>query len=348
MRRQILKTVPAIVVALISVTSTANQPDLPDLAVEATPRSHSETITQFPHSYHIRIPEGLPIENESVRIEVLEGTSRSPSLKSSGNADFSSLKEIVNEVIAPGMSDEQKALALWRFVMNNCYLGRWGTSFDALEHLNVYGYGHCGTFAAVLESLWWTAGLKARHVNIGNHAATEVFYDNDWHYIDSNTRSFFLEKDNQTIASLENLNDDPELWSMQRVKGNVQKGGKKYYYMTMHPGGKGSPEYKRDFNVAKGDVITLTWRRKGKWCYARGQEGGSEPAPEPPIYANGIFTFRRNMSVPDRYLAGLIHTKNIDQRDAASGYLHPQKVREEAYVVYQVKLPYFIPDVAVT
>src|SRR4030042_4367661 len=148
------------------------------------------------------------------------------------------------------MSNEEKALELWRFVMDNTYVGLGGTSGDALEHLNVYGYGYCGTFATVLEALWWAAGLKARHVNIENHAATEVYYDNDWHYIDAHLRRFFLEKDNKTIASLEDINRIQELWNMKRLSKSSQKGIKKEYYMTMHPKGQGrSPAYSMDFSM---------------------------------------------------------------------------------------------------
>jgi hypothetical protein len=100
------------------------------------------------------------------------------------------------------MTDEAKALALWRFVMNTCYHGPWGTSSDGLEHLTVYGYGYCGTFASVLEPLWWAAGLRGRHINTGNHAATEASYDHDWHYIDAHQRSFFSQRTTRQLQAL--------------------------------------------------------------------------------------------------------------------------------------------------
>jgi len=318
--------------------------NLPDLALQGISKTQSEMIRESPHSWKILVSGETPPENESIRIEVLEGISQSPSLRSSGNVDFSSLNAIVNGVISPGMAEEQKAQALWRFVMENCYHGPWGTCFDGLEHLNVYGYGYCGTFVAALEPLWWAAGLKARHVNIGNHAATEVFYDHDWHYLDAHRRCFFLEKDNQTIASLEDLNKDPGLWDMSRSRVSSKKGEKKYYYMTMHPSSHGSsPVYSKDFTMAKGDILMLTWQKNGKWCLARGTEGGGQPAPEPAIYANGTFKFHRDLSKPGECQTGLISSKNIDWQDSNTGYLHPIKSKEEAYLVYQVRVPYFIP-----
>ncbi|ABB32227.1 APHP domain protein [Geobacter metallireducens RCH3] len=344
MCRSIRLTAMAAFLVIMGGAACSGKPVLPDLTLEGGDRSYSELITAQQHSFSIHTPSDAPLENSSIRIEVNEGESLTPRLRSSGSVDCSSLASVVAGVVAPGMTAEEKALALWRFVMDSCYHGRWGTSLDGLEHLNVYGYGYCGTYAAVLESLWWTAGLTARHVNIGNHAATEVYYNNDWHYIDADTRTYFLLKDNRTIASLDELNDNVELWTMLR-RGSSRKAGKKYYYMTMHPNGHGrSPVYTNDFTMAKGDVLTLDWQSRGKWCLNRGQEGGKEPAGEPPFYGNGLFTFHRDFKDRSQSRSGLVSSTNIDWQDAAAGYLHPQHAKQEASLVYRVKTPYFIPE----
>lgn len=320
----------------------------PDLAVEAVSRVHCEISERAEHAFTIRTDGSSPLDNRSVQIEVLEGTCRNPSLKSSGNIDFSSLRSIVDGVVSQGMTDEAKALALWRFVMNTCYHGPWGTSSDGLEHLTVYGYGYCGTFADVLEPLWWAAGLKGRHINTGNHAATEAYYDHDWHYIDAHQRSFFLAKNNTTIASLDEMNTIPELWDANRTFQSGQKGYKKNYYMSMHPvaGGR-SPQYTNRFAMAKGDILTLSWQKAGKWCLTRGDEGGNAPAPEPPVYANGTFRFYRDLLDPGQNTEGLISSENIDWKNLASGYLHPAVAKKEAYLIYRIRVPYFIPEASV-
>ena len=342
--RVILSVSMVVLLILIGGPSGAGRQTQPDLVLVAAERSHTEVITSSQQSFSITAPADTPLENASIQLEVVAGEAVNPHLRSSGAVDCSSLKSVVADVVTPGMNSEEKALALWRFVMDACYHGRWGTSLDGLEHLNVYGYGYCGTYAAVLESLWWTAGLTARHVNIGNHAATEVYYDNSWHYIDADTRAFYLLKDNRTIASLEELNDNPELWTMLR-RGSSRKAGKKQYYMTMHPNGHGrSPVYTNDFSMAKGDVMTLGWQSRGKWCLNRGEEGGKEPAWEPPYYGNGLFRFHRDFANPSQSRSGLVSSTNIDWQDGEAGYLHPQKAKQEASLVYRVKTPYFMPE----
>ncbi len=344
MRRVIPAVVMVSLLPLVGGAACSAKSGLPDLALESDLRSHTERITAPHNSFSIDIPPDSPIENLSIRFAVEEGESLTPRLRVGGSVDCSSLESIVADVVTPEMTPGEKALALWRFVMNSCYHGKWGTSLDGLEHLNVYGYGYCGTYAAVLEPLWWTAGLRARHVNIGNHAATEVYYDNGWHYIDADVRAYYLLKGNRTIGSLDELNDDVGLWTMLR-QGSSRKQGKKYYYMTMHPNGHGrSPVYTNDFTMAKGDVLELDWQSRGKWCLNRGEEGGKEPAWEPPYYGNGLFTFHRDFRDRSQCRSGLVSSANIDWKGAATGYLHPNRAKQEATLVYRVKTPYFMPE----
>ena len=321
--------------------------NFPDLAIQAVTKTHSEIIREPFHSWKIIVDDNVSVINQSVQIEVLEGVSHNPCIYSNMWINFSNLSAIVHDVTTSDMTDKEKAISLWRFTMNNCYNGRWGTCSDGLEHLNVYGYGYCGTFAVVLESLWWAAGLRARHLNIGNHAATEVYYDNDWHYLDAQMRCILLERDNRSIASLEDLRNDFELWNMRRKRRSSSK-RRKDYYMTMHPHGHGrSPIYSNNFTLSKNDVLNLTWEKDGKWCLARGDEGGRQVAPEPPIYANGNLKFVRNLRAIKTCREGLVFSKNIDWHDVTAGYLHPLSAKEEACLVYQVKVPYFIPAVSV-
>lgn len=349
MRKYLAPFISMFLLLLAGFSLTSAQDHLPDLALQTETKTHTEIIRNFPHSWKIQVDSDTPIENKSIRIEVLEGVSRNPSLRSSATVDFSSLSSIVRDVTTPDMTEEQKAKALWRFAMNNCYGGRWGTSGDGLEHLNVYGYGYCGTFAAVLEPLWWAAGLTARHVNIGNHAATEVYYDHDWHYLDAHRRESFLEKDNRTIASLKDLNSDLELWSMKRLRRSSIKSRTKYYYMTMHLRGHGrSPIYSRDFTMVKGDQLTLTWEKRGEWCLARGAEGGGKPAPEPPVYANGVFKFSRNFRDRATAQKEILSSDNLDWHDTGSRYLHPAQAKKEAQITYRIEVPYFIPSIVVS
>ena len=98
--------------------------DLPDLILQSTEKSHTEIVTKSLHVWQIHADSGTPVENQYVQIEVSEGTCRNPVLGTDKHVNFSSLEAIVKDVTTPEMSEEEKAIALWRFVMENCYLGR--------------------------------------------------------------------------------------------------------------------------------------------------------------------------------------------------------------------------------
>lgn len=116
----------------------------------------------------------------------------------------------------------------------------------------------------------------------------------------------------------------------------------------MHPNGMGrSPAYMPDFAMAKGDILTFTWQKKGKWCLARGEEGGTGVAPEPPIYANGTFRFYRNMKDSAMRKESLVSSTNVDWTEGGDGVIHPLAAGREAFLVYRVRTPFFVPQASV-
>ena len=136
-RKYLVQIITLFLLFLANPHIASSAEDLPDLALQAVTKTHSEIIRESPHFWKISVGGDTPAANESIQIEVLEGISRNPSLRSSGCVDFSSFATIVRDVISPDMTEEQKARALWRFTMDNCYGGRWGTSSDGLEPVKI-------------------------------------------------------------------------------------------------------------------------------------------------------------------------------------------------------------------
>ena len=322
---------------------------LPDLSVAPVFKEYAEKIRTGKHRWKIVVKGDAAPRNLWVQIQAVEGKAVNPRVVSSFSVDTSSLDSIVRDVTSPEMTESEKAWALWYFVMNHCYRGNWGTCRVGLEHLNVYGYGYCGTYATLLEPLWWAAGLRARHVNTGNHAATEVYYDNDWRYLDADRRVAFLERDNRTIAGIEDLDNDRDLCIRGGSRPVTQKKERqnrrsRYYYMTMHPRDRGrSPGYNPDYTLGKGDLLTRTWLKQGKWCPHRGDEGGGKVAPEPPIYANGRHLLRRKFDGREDYRIGLVSEENvISYHNNGAAGLRAKVPGRPAFVIYKIKVPYFI------
>ena len=81
---------------------------------------------------------------------------------SNGRNDFRSLKEIVAGALRPGMTDREKAIALWRLQTTHRFHASTGDNEvnDPVKVFNVYGYTTCGNDSICLAGLWRDGGLQ--------------------------------------------------------------------------------------------------------------------------------------------------------------------------------------------
>ncbi len=116
--------------------------------------------------------------------------------------DVSSLEAWKKSYIREGMSDGDKALAVWESVVAHQYqdtppkefLHNEGDVYDALKMFNVYGYSYCGVAACEIASLARYVGLKARVTTIVAHVVPEVEWGGQWHMLDASLVNFFVLK----------------------------------------------------------------------------------------------------------------------------------------------------------
>ena len=125
--------------------------------------------------------------------------------------DVSSLEAWKRSFIRDGMTDEQKAIAVWRSVVMHRYQDsppieflHEGCVHDPIKTFNVYGYGMCCCASANIEALARYVGLDARGWAIRLHSVPEVFYDNAWHMFDASLVNYFPKPDGK-IASVEEI-----------------------------------------------------------------------------------------------------------------------------------------------
>lgn len=125
--------------------------------------------------------------------------------------DVGSLEAWKQSFLREGMTEEQKALAVWRSVVMHRYQDsppieflHEGCVHDAIKVFNVYGYGMCCCASANIEQLARAAGLEARGWAIRAHSVPEVFYNNGWHMFDASLINYFPKPDG-SIASVAEL-----------------------------------------------------------------------------------------------------------------------------------------------
>jgi hypothetical protein len=152
--------------------------------------------------------------------ESLEGQIflQNPRVSSSQSVDVYDVESIIAGIVTPGMTDEEKAIAVHLFIWESAYdsvfphecvgsPGGWcNCSYDVPKLMNMYPWGECGMYQGLIAELMTAAGLPARKavINSDSHWVTEVFFDDAWHYFESRWGKYWC-NDDGTIASLDDL-----------------------------------------------------------------------------------------------------------------------------------------------
>ncbi len=162
--------------------------------------------------------------NRSVRIENVGTPDLVNPWLSNGRNDFRSLQEIVARVVKPGMTDKEKAMALWwqeiqyrfHFEGDNSELS------SPVKVFNVYGHNTCGNDSICLAGQWKLAGLKVAPARVVGHCVSQVFFDGGWHLLDGDMHSIYLLRDNETIAGEQDLVRDHDLVKRTHTQGILE------------------------------------------------------------------------------------------------------------------------------
>ncbi|MCL2648052.1 MAG: hypothetical protein FWD61_13750 [Phycisphaerales bacterium] len=146
--------------------------------------------------------------------------------------DISSPEAWKKTYIKEGMSDQDKAIAIWKTVTK--YRHQAGPPGEGLQDANennplgnvhepfktfhVYGYGMCCCAASNIEGLARYIGMPARGRSINAHSVPEVWYNDSWHLLDASL-TFFLQKPGKDgtpgqgdIASVDEMKADIMAW----------------------------------------------------------------------------------------------------------------------------------------
>ncbi len=102
--------------------------------------------------------------------------------------DATSNASIAKGLLAPPMTEQQKAYTLWRFFVRRNRHKEKAVQQDpgnAAELMTKTGYALCGTWADTFAALAADAGLTSTRVALNGHWVTAVKYWGDWHAYDA-------------------------------------------------------------------------------------------------------------------------------------------------------------------
>ena len=131
-----------------------------------------------------------------------------------GWPDLTSAETILEGIHDVGMTDEEKALAIYEFV--KAWRIHWFPPYsskemhDPVKLIGVYGYGYCDDSARAIEQLATRAGLRARVWELHGHVVSEIYFDGRWHLLDADKERTY-DHPNGYLAGVEDLAADPSL-----------------------------------------------------------------------------------------------------------------------------------------
>ena len=238
--------------------SRAQPGDVPRHRVEdVSDAKHAYTVTQGGtlDGANCRSPVGVGMgswaameqtweSNRSVRMENVGDTDVVNPWLSNGRNTFRTLSEIAATAVSPGMSDREKAMAMWfqeirhryHFDGDNNDLG------DPVKVYNIYGYNTCGNDSICVAGLWKKAGLKVAPARLVGHCVTQVFFDGRWHVFDGDMHSMYLLRDCRTVAGEQDLVRDHDLVRRAHTQG------------ILKPDIRGDDEWESSIYVFEGEV----------------------------------------------------------------------------------------------
>ncbi|MBI4552478.1 MAG: transglutaminase domain-containing protein, partial [Candidatus Latescibacteria bacterium] len=333
-------------------------------------KTHTEEITPDHVSYRVHTEGSVEPFNDEIVIENI-GTARieSPVVTVNGLYNWSTTEDIAREITRHCTTDEEKALAIFTWVRthgDHQYSGDI-QALNPVVFFNVFGYGICAYFASVQTALARAAGLQARVWEIYRHTVGEVFYDGQWHMLDPDMQLFFLNPDNRTIASIEQLEQDLAFFertaafqrTFQDAYGNVrhehQSKPDTFRYDLKHP------RYVQydydphiyatktmDYTLFPGETLVRAWKGNGKHNDYREQSrfklNEEEPHKTwPPVhYGNGSVLYAAAFDQHGK--SDLFETRNVKLTERGLTVEVPQDSRDgsRSLLVYRRPLPYLI------
>ncbi|MBI3469494.1 MAG: hypothetical protein HY000_41360 [Planctomycetes bacterium] len=326
---------------LVSLATATDEPLAPwasNRYPTDVPKRHLQKITEGRAEYIVvqggtmdgwncRSPQGVwqPFQqtwesNRSVRMENRGETDVVNPWLSNGRNDFRSLDEIVARAAEPGMTDKEKAMALWwQEVQHRFHLeGDNNELLDPVKVFNVYGHNTCGNDSICLAGQWRRAGLRVAPARLVGHCISQVFFDGRWNLMDGDMHSAYLLRDNETVASEQDLVRDHDLIRRTHTQGILQPDGRAgdewessiYVFEGEVTGDRNSPgDTAMHMTLRPGEALVWRWGHVNPVKY----RGGREPR-FPARICNGLWEYRPDFTKP-AWRKGAATVEGIKQQE---------------------------------
>jgi hypothetical protein len=234
--------------------------------------------------------------NRAVRLENTGETDVINPWLANGRNGFRTLDEIVASAVKPGMTDRDKAQALWFQQIRHRYhwAGDNNELGDPVKVFNIYGHNTCGNDSICLAGLWKRAGLKVTPARLVGHCVTQAYFDGRWNLFDGDMHSMYLLRDNHTVACEQDLVSDHDLIKRTHTQGilNPDKRANddwqaSIYMFEAPPVGDRNCVQDTSMNMVLRPGEAITWR----WGHASPVKYHGQKPKYPDTICNGLWEY---------------------------------------------------------
>lgn len=263
-----------------------------------------------------------------------------------------SVADLAATVAPRAKTDAEKAIAAFRYALETTnYFDahycetlpdgrhRPRVSYTLIRALNLYPMDQCGPMNHMLRKLFLAVGISSTDASGTHHQFEQAFYDGDMRLFDLSSRVYWLDRDNRTVISRRDLEEDPYLKLRQGGDANAWLRGRR------GQAGLGSAErpHSMDFPVRTGEKISIGWHNEGRWFELTDDRKPIPLAKVPPIFGNGAIVFA---PVAGSDAQGLDHVRL--EVTGGETVLRTADAARPGSLIYRLRCPYIVSAGQVT
>jgi hypothetical protein len=176
--------------------------------------------TCSPGAFNYFVNSKIIISNNSSK--VIDGFE----IITNGN-DFSTINSI-KESVNLGNDEYENAMKIFNFYRDNIFhaTSKFPENKFPLYLINFWGYGLCYDLSVSLGCILRTIGIKWRKIYLNGHSVNEYLINNEWVILDTDKQIYYLNLDNEKLASYNDIINDPF------IALRIKAGGKNHKYSS--------------------------------------------------------------------------------------------------------------------
>lgn len=200
----------------------------------------------------------------------LTGPGRGIRLVRAGYPDFHSFAELAKTLVHPGMTDLERALAVYRFSNRFAYgfSAGWGGT-EMTRFLNGFGYSFCWGQADFQHLLYEAAGLRVRTPGLKGHSSVEVLIEGKWRMLDAFMRLLAPSPELDGLATGAELASRPDLFAAI-CEGGLLANARDYWswHIAQDTYEPWQDSHAMRLDLRRGESLRLYSAKRGPWCLA--------------------------------------------------------------------------------